>query len=337
MPMRGLILLVFCLLVFPSQVLQGQVSPYPGEDALILPATMGYQGAVEAQTESSPVLGGPSEVNEPIDPIVLPNDPIPTPGEVLIEEPLENPADVISVEDSISSAATEVDADQEERAEGVDAVQKKGQSGFFFVLLGLILLLVILQRTYPRYAKQFSGALFSRNKEFRLYQEQGSRLNPLAIAMDLNFVVSASIFIFLVLRYFGKIEGSNPLLQIWVIGSLLALLYFLKYATMTFIGQVFRFGHYTGFYNFDIFYTHKWVGLILLPASLTILFAVPWLTAPAIYICLALAALLILYRVSKGLVNAWPLIQHRPFHFLLYLCALEIAPIFLLFRAFQMA
>jgi len=69
------------------------------------------------------------------------------------------------------------------------------------------------------------------------------------------------------------------------------------------------------------------IGLCLFPALILVCFGAPGLATGVIYVGLGLIAIGFLIRSLRALGNSVRYISGYPFHFLLYLCGLEIGPL----------
>jgi hypothetical protein len=84
-----------------------------------------------------------------------------------------------------------------------------------------------------------------------------------------------------------------------------------------------------GFYELQI---HRALGLGLFPLVILMAFSVPSVSTIALYISFAIVAVMWLIRYIKGFSIGISYFGTHVIHFLLYLCALEIAPVLIIIR-----
>jgi hypothetical protein len=101
---------------------------------------------------------------------------------------------------------------------------------------------------------------------------------------------------------------------------------------LKFCGWVFSISRATDTYIFVVFLVNKMLGLFLLPFLILISFSSG--TAHEIYLTLSMAMVFIflIYRVLASFRPIRNEIKLTPFHFFLYLCAFEIAPLLLIYK-----
>jgi hypothetical protein len=125
---------------------------------------------------------------------------------------------------------------------------------------------------------------------------------------------------------------SNFWIQTLYCIGILALIYIGKFVILKFIGWVFNLSKATDTYIFIVFLVNKMLGLLLLPFLVLIAFYSGQPQQVFVTLSLILVLSLFAYRFffSFGPIRAE--IKVNPFHFFLYLCAFEIAPLLLIYK-----
>jgi hypothetical protein len=85
-------------------------------------------------------------------------------------------------------------------------------------------------------------------------------------------------------------------------------------------------------YIFIVFVVNKMIGILLLPFLVLIAFSVGNIYAVAIPLSWCLVGGLFLYRFILTYTAVRNQVKVNPFHFFLYLCAFEIAPLLLIYK-----
>ncbi len=152
-----------------------------------------------------------------------------------------------------------------------------------------------------------------------------------------NFLFNAGIFIFLVTRVFNGETFNNLYFLLFCLGA--AVVSFLsKHWMLGILRSLFPLEAEVRKYNFLIIIFNCVLGLFLVPFNLLIAFSaksgmeqlllVSWM--------LGLVAIFYAYRSIRAGAIGGKFLSQSPFHFLLYLCAVEIAPVLFLVKLAMM-
>lgn len=144
------------------------------------------------------------------------------------------------------------------------------------------------------------------------------------------FFLSAGFFLFLIARYMGyapQLLGESPWMK-WLncVGGLV-LLVGAKHFVLALLGGIFPIGKEIKLYSFTIVIFSVIMGLVLLLVNLLLCYAPPQLLQPIVWITSFAIALLYGYRSFRGIFIANKFLRYHQFHFLLYICSVEIAPL----------
>ncbi len=197
----------------------------------------------------------------------------------------------------------------------------------FLITLSLMAVVVANARSSVRNAYQ---ALLSNNALRQIYRLQAGWGNIAQLALYLLFLLNAGIFAFLMVYRF---LGHPPMNQFWtflycVAGVSLAFL--IKHTILYIISSVFPIAKEVKLYNFIIITSGILLGLILLPLNIFIAYSPEILGNMLTYIAFGAIGIVYLVRSLRSLSVASPFLATDQFHFLVYLCAVEIAPLMVL-------
>lgn len=197
----------------------------------------------------------------------------------------------------------------------------------FGLITGMLLLLALLITFVRGQINKILQAFFSDNWLNQFYREQSARgLTPLLLLYGF-FFLNAGIFAFLVFRHLG-VELPWPLYwQFLVLAGIFAGTFLLKHAILRLIGFVFPIDKECNRYAFVIVLFAAIIGLVLTPFNLLLAYGPNYLHIYLIYFCLAAVAVLYLLRSLRSLTIANRFLAFHQFHFLLYICTVEIAPV----------
>lgn len=199
----------------------------------------------------------------------------------------------------------------------------------FLITLSLMAVVVANARSSVRFAYQ---ALLSNNALRQIYRLQAGWGNVAQLALYFLFLLNAGIFAFLMVYRF---VGTSPLNQFWtfvycVLGVSLAFL--IKHTILYIVASVFPIAKEVRLYNFIIVTAGILLGLILLPLNIFIAYSPEILGNMLTYVAFGAIGLVYLVRSLRSLSVASPFLATDQFHFLVYLCAVEIAPLFVLIK-----
>jgi len=107
-----------------------------------------------------------------------------------------------------------------------------------------------------------------------------------------------------------------------------------KHAILAFSDFLLQIGKEIQVYNFSVRIYGIAIGMILMPINIIFSLEYQGLEIILIYLALAAIALILLLRITRGLLMARPYLPLHLFHFFVYLCTVEIAPIILIRNVF---
>lgn len=239
-----------------------------------------------------------------------------------------NPFDLVEPDKAKNTAPKPILPIQQE-----DSEEPFGSNSFLLgvILFGLILMAILITSLRPFISKCYR-AILNENMLNQIYRERETGLFMPYFLLYLMFFIQAGTFLFLVLKFYKTSFGTSALLLL--VGSilLLAFLFFLKHLLLAVVGGIFPISKETKVYSFTIMVYSIILGVVLAPANLMIAYA----PTELIFLLIAAALLLIvgLYVVRgfRGLLLANNYLRFHIFHFLLYICTVEIVPVLVLYK-----
>lgn len=206
-------------------------------------------------------------------------------------------------------------------------------------IVGLIMLLYVtwIRYTFHRELKENITVVWNSNLGQQIYRDREFSANIFKFVTFLNFAIGIGVLLFLVMRHFQwpmPFKASGYTILACVVGF--SLLYVIRGWVYRIIGAVFRIGNALQFFRFNALVVYHLLGIILLPFLLLAAFADPPVNTYALYSALVLVAIALLIRILKGLVAVGLTGRLHILYFLLYICALEVAPLLITIRLFNM-
>ncbi len=197
----------------------------------------------------------------------------------------------------------------------------------FITILVMMIILTLVVTLFRILIAKVWKAFLNDNLLNQLQREQSAGITLAYSILYALFFINAGIFTFLACRYFNlEIARTNIGALFLLIGGLAAF-FLTKHILLGFMEFIFPIKKEMSTYQFTILIFHIILGLFLSIAVLFIAYAPADTTKYLLYGTLGLIALTYLFRNLRGMFIATRFLSRHKFHFLLYLCAVEIAPI----------
>jgi uncharacterized protein DUF4271 len=208
----------------------------------------------------------------------------------------------------------------------------KGKEDFFYVIVGILLFFAFLRNAFPKYVNDLFRVAFKTTLKQRQIGEQLIQAPLPSLFMNIFFLVSGALYADLLFRHYQLGEQYS----FWILFSYillgLAVIYLVKYITLKLSGLLFNIAPTTDAYIFIVFMINKIIGIMLLPFLILLAFTQNEFYEFGLILSFIGIFILVFYRfiLAYGLVHNQ--IRLKPFHFFLYLCCFEIAPLLLIYK-----
>ena len=213
----------------------------------------------------------------------------------------------------------------------VDYHQKESKDALFYTLVALVFLLGFIKTAFPKYFQNLFKLFFQTSLRQKQTKEQLAQDSFASLLINLLFLLTAGLYITLIIQY-----NHWSSLYFWLLYAyvtiILAIIYLGKYLFISSAGWVFNNSSSASSYLFLVAVVNRIMGVVLLPLTVLLAFASIEIAAVVATISFGVVTLLFIYRyfVSFGLLRSD--LQLNPFHFFLYLCAVEILPMALIYK-----
>jgi hypothetical protein len=208
--------------------------------------------------------------------------------------------------------------------------QPKPQSFLFALVLGILFLLTLLVSLSRSLIQKIYQAFFSDIVLRSLQRERSSLNTTIYISLYVMFMINVGVFIYLTMRHYGVLfYGSDSITLLFCILSILGIIIG-KHLILGLLSFVFPISKELGVYNFVILIFGIITGLILAPCNVFLAYSeMP--TSEYIIKTVSIIFLIIYTLIAiRSLFIVRNYIFQHFFHFLLYLCAVEIIPILII-------
>ena len=201
------------------------------------------------------------------------------------------------------------------------------QRFIFITVLVMLIMLTLIVTIFRILIEKVWKAFINDNLLNQLLREQGTGITLAYIVLYFMFFINAGVFTFLATKQFGVELAGNNIGGLFIcIGGILGF-FMAKHALLKIVGFTFPVQREVTAYNFTIIVFNIIIGFFLVPAVLFTAYAPESATKYVVYGTGGLLAAMYLFMSLRGLFIANRFIAWHKFHFLLYLCAVEIAPL----------
>jgi Domain of unknown function (DUF4271) len=208
----------------------------------------------------------------------------------------------------------------------------KGKDALFYTLIGLVMIFALLRRAFPKYFIDLFRLFFRTTLKQRQIREQLMQTPLPSLLLNGFFVICGGLYATFLLIHFKLVEEQDFWLFFLYSGLGLSVIYLVKFIGLKIMGWVFGLEEATNSYIFIVFIINKVIAVFLLP----FLFLLAFLNGSGYHIALLLSWIVVgglfLYRFILSYTAVHNQVKFNPFHFFLYLCAFEIAPLLLIYK-----
>lgn len=205
----------------------------------------------------------------------------------------------------------------------------------FTIMMILMICLAVLVGLYRSFIVKLYKSIWNDNYLKLLYRSVNEPIRFRFGAFYLLYFLNAGLFIYLSLGLLGKDQWQEGPVLLLACVVIVFLVYGIKHLILFFLGVFFPVAKESFQFNFTILLYNCLLGLLLVPVNAIMAFAVDEIVIIAAYSGLALSLLFYTLRQFKGLILGVNFLSKNFFHFFIYLCAVEIGPVFILWKLFQ--
>lgn len=202
----------------------------------------------------------------------------------------------------------------------------------FTVLLVISLVIIAIAKlTSPKRFNDFILVL-GNDKYLKIYSREQKFFDKFDALLFSNLLLAVSTFCFIIYRLINE-TNTLPINNMFKLFVVVGVFILIKVIIERLIGSLFEIDKLTDQYLFQKITFKNYLGILLLPINALLLFSFKP-TLPLIY---GIVIILLIINII-GLISSFKthqnVIKHNLFYFILYLCALEIAPYIILYKVF---
>ncbi len=205
----------------------------------------------------------------------------------------------------------------------------------FYLAFSLLILLALIRFGYAKEFDELFSAFKNLGPSQQMFRELGTGVSFGTVLLNLFSLLVLSLFAFLLLGQFGYLQVDPPWILMLIAVAAVTIFLLARYLLLKAASLLLPFRKEITLYNFYEIQLNRLLGVALFPLVLLLIFAPAPLSTYALYTALAVSAGCILLRYLKGFNIGFNYFGSHLFHFLLYICALEIAPVLIIIRLLQ--
>lgn len=202
----------------------------------------------------------------------------------------------------------------------------------FVTILSMFIVLTLIVTIFRILIEKIWKAFLNDNLLNQLHREQSSGLAVAYVVLYTLFFINGGLFAFLAARHFGISFSSSNVYALLLCMGAIAGFFIAKHFVLWLLGFVFPISKEVNTYQFTIMIFNIVLGLVLVPIVLFIAYAPASTTWLVLYGAVGLLGLIYLFLSLRGLFIANRFMAGNKFHFLLYLCAVEISPLLVIYK-----
>jgi Domain of unknown function (DUF4271) len=211
--------------------------------------------------------------------------------------------------------------------------QFEGKEILFYGLIGLLIAFALLRLAFPKYFNDLFRLFFRTTLKQKQVREQLMQTPVPSLLLNFFFVISGGLYIDILLQHYGIAPVDNFWLLFLYCALGLSIIYTVKFLGLKISGWLFNMKEGGDTYIFVVFIINKVIGIFLLPFLVLLSFLQGNMYTIAMVLSWCGIGMLLIYRFLLTYASVRNQVRFNPFHFFLYLCAFEIAPLLLIYKA----
>lgn len=208
--------------------------------------------------------------------------------------------------------------------------REDNHEALFYFLVALLSYFACIRLIFGKYLDNLMTLFFRVTMRQQQIRDQLLQ-NPLpSLLLNILFVISTGYYLALLSRYYNLVFVESFWLTLLYAIGLVSAIYLAKFVVLKLTGWVFNIRSATDTYVFIVFLVNKMIGVFLLPFIILMSFPDQLLMPVLVLLSYIMLGLFLGYRFLNSFRPIRSEIKVNRFHFFLYLCAFEIAPLLLI-------
>jgi hypothetical protein len=210
--------------------------------------------------------------------------------------------------------------------------KRDGNEPMFYALIGLLLFFSMIRLGFDKYLQNLLTLFFRVTMRQQQLREQLLGAPLPSLLLNFLFVLNMGMYLAFVAEDNQFLERMNFWVKSLYGMLLVTAIYLVKFVVLKILGWIFNATNATDTYTFVVFLVNKMIGIFLLPLIVVMSFASPALLSVLLVVSYVMLGGFFIYRFLIAFRPIRNEIKVNRFHFFLYLCAFEIAPLMLIYK-----
>lgn len=214
----------------------------------------------------------------------------------------------------------------------VQEKKTEGRESIFYFLVTLLIYFGFIRLFFGKYLDNLISLFFRVTMRQQQIRDQLLQSPLPSLFLNLLYFITGGFFLSLVVTHYNIV----PLMNKWILfgwcAAVLMVIYAGKFVVLKLTGWIFNVSDATNMYIFIVFLVNKMIGIFLLPVLVVMAFAGPLLFQVVMTLAFFVLVILFIYRFIISYNPIRNEIKLNRFHFFIYLCAFEIAPLLLIYK-----
>ena len=208
----------------------------------------------------------------------------------------------------------------------------QGKEMLFYVVILLLIIFGLLKLGFRKYFNDLLRVFFRTTLKQRQIKEQLIQTPLPSLMFNIFFVASAGLYLNFLFHHFMFTPVNNFWLMYLYCCVGLSIIYLVKFVGLKICGWLFNMRQAADSYIFIVFIINKVVGFSVLPFIILLAFTEGTVYTVSLIVSLFSVGGLFLYRFILGYGAIHNEVRFNLFHFFLYICAFEVAPLLLIYK-----
>lgn len=211
-------------------------------------------------------------------------------------------------------------------------VKPKSNAIVFAVLVLLLVMIAYLKAAFGKDLEELLQSFVNRNIALQFFRKQQSELSFSSLLLHLNFILVMSLYVRFFLIWYLHVTSLENISAILFLIFLFTFFYLAKIVGVKLLGAVFEEKDTSDEYIYYFLIACKTAGLTLLPALFVLYVAPPKFFDFIFFLSNSILLVFAIMFIMRGLSTGYKLMYKSVYHFFIYVCIVEISPIFLLLK-----
>jgi len=208
----------------------------------------------------------------------------------------------------------------------------QGKEMLFYIVVLLLIIFGLLKLGFAKYFSDLLRVFFRTTLKQRQIKEQLIQTPLPSLMFNIFFVASAGLYMNFLFYHFKFTPVDNFWLMYLYCCVGLSVIYLVKFVGLKICGWLFNMRQAADSYIFIVFIINKVVGFSVLPFIILLAFTDGTVYTVSLILSLFSVGGLFLYRFILGYGAIHNEVKFNLFHFFLYICAFEVAPLLLIYK-----